>query len=99
MVSSGMVTPRDALTNDLLLRTCPKKVTNTVTKDNSMVLANNAKRVEAVEGLNDRPDCIVRPYRGCITASISQIPEKMVEYIESIKIEIDSQLVREECIS
>jgi len=64
-----------------------------------MVLANSAKTVEAVEGLNDRPDCIVRPYRGCIMASISQIPEKMVEYTESIKTEIDSQLALEECIS
>jgi len=64
-----------------------------------MVLANNAKSVEAVEGLNDRPDCIVRPYRGCITASISQIPEKKVEYTESIKTEIDSHLALEECIS
>lgn len=99
MVSSGMVTPRDTFTNDLLLRTCPKKVTNTVTKDNSMVLANSAKSVEAVEGLNDPPDCILRPYRGCTTASISQIPEKTVEYIESIKFEIDNQLAREVCIS
>jgi hypothetical protein len=99
MVNSGIVTPRDALTNDLLLRTCPKKVTNTVTNDNSIVLAHNAKSVEAVEGLKEPPECIVRPYRGCTIASISQIPEKVVEYIESIKIEIDSQLVREECIS
>jgi hypothetical protein len=78
MVNSGMVTPREALTNDLLLRTCPKKVTKTVTKDNSMVLANNAKSVEAVEGLKDPRDEIMA-YRGCIMASISQIPEKMVE--------------------
>jgi hypothetical protein len=32
-------------------------------------------------------------------ASINQIPEKIVEYIESIRTEIESQLAREECIS
>jgi hypothetical protein len=93
------VTPLDLLTKDLLLRTCPKKVTNTVTKDNSIVLANKAKKVDAVAGVNDPPECMARPYRGCAMASISQIPEKMVEYMESMRIEIESQLRRDECIS
>lgn len=64
-----------------------------------MVLANKAKRVDAVDGVNDPPECIVRPYRGWAIASMSQIPEKMVEYTESMRTDIESQLAREECIS
>jgi hypothetical protein len=93
------VTPLEAFTMDLLLRTCPRNVTKTVTNDNSIVLANKAKRVDAVDGVKDPPECIVRPYRGCTIASMSQIPEKTVEYMESIRTEIESQLAREECMS
>jgi hypothetical protein len=56
IVNSGMVTPREAFTIDLRLRTCPRKVTNTVTKDNSIVLANKANRVDAVDGVKDPPE-------------------------------------------
>lgn len=61
IVISVMVTPLDAITRDLLLITCPKNVTKTVTKDNSIVLANNAKSVDAVDGEKDPPECMVRP--------------------------------------
>ena len=56
IVNSGIVTPFEAFISDFLLRTCPKKVTNTVTKDNSIVLANKAKRVDAVDGVKDPPE-------------------------------------------
>lgn len=64
-----------------------------------MVLAKSAKTVEAVEGVKEPPEWIILPYLGCTAARTSQIPEKMVEYIESIKTEMESQLVLELCIS
>jgi len=79
-----------------LVRTCPRKVTNTVTKDNSIVFANNANTVDAVAGDNFAPECIIRPYLGCAMARTSQIPEKIVEYMERMRIDIEIQLAREE---
>jgi len=62
-----------------LVRTWPKKVTNTVTKLNSIVLANRANSVDAVDGVIFPPECIWRPYLGSIKARTTQMPEKMVE--------------------
>src|ERR1700712_5193083 len=92
IVNSARVTPRDALTRDLRLSTCPRKVTKTVTNDNSMVLANSAKTIEAVEGLKEPPECIILPYLGCTRAITSHRAVKTVEYIERIRIEMESQL-------
>jgi hypothetical protein len=64
-----------------------------------MVLANSAKTIEAVEGLKEPPECIILPYLGCTRAITSHRAEKTVEYIERIRIEMESQLFREECIS
>jgi hypothetical protein len=97
--SSAIVTPRDALTSDRRLKTCPRNVTNTVTNDNSMLLANSANRIEAVSGVSLPPECIARPYLGWTRAITSHIPEKTVEYMDIVKIEIESQLFRLECIS
>jgi len=96
---SGIAQTRKYHSQERLVRTCPKKVTNTVTKLNSMVLANRAKRVDAVDGVILPPECMWRPYLGSIKARTNQMPEKMVEYIESITMDIDSQLSLELCIS
>lgn len=61
---SAIVMPRDDLAKDLLLSTWPKNVIKTVTKDNSIVFANNANTVEAVEGASLPPVRMNRPYRG-----------------------------------
>lgn len=74
-------------------------MTKTVTNDISMVLAKRANKIEAVDGDSDPPECIVLPYRGCAIASPSQSPDKSVEYIDKVRIEIESQLNRRECIS
>ena len=94
MVISAIVTPREDLINDRRLRTWPRKVTKTVTKDNSIVFANRAKRMEAVSGVKSPPECIARPYRGCTIASTKYIPENKVEYTERARMEIESQLLR-----
>ncbi len=70
-----------------------------MTNDNSIVFANMAKTMEAVDCVKDPPECITLPYRGCIRASNNHMPEKTDEYTESIKIEMDTQLVRFLCIS
>jgi hypothetical protein len=78
---------------DLRLSIWPRNVTKTVTKESSIVLAKRAKTVEAVVGAKLPPERISRPYRGCTRASTSQIPEKMAEYIERQRMDIESQLV------
>ncbi len=70
-----------------------------MTNDNSIVFANIANTVEAVDGVKEPPECIILPYRGCIRASSNHMPEKTDEYTESIKIEMDTQLARFLCIS
>ena len=97
--NSAMVTPLDDLMRERRLRTWPKNVTKTVTNDSSMVFANRANRIDAVSGVIFPPEYIDRPHLGWIKPTMSHIPEKTVEYIESIKMDIASQLLREECIS
>lgn len=56
MLISAIVTPLDDLTIDRLLKTCPRNVMKTVTKDNSIVLANSANIIEAVDGVSFPPE-------------------------------------------
>lgn len=92
-----MVTPFEALINDLLLKTWPRKDTKTETKDSSIVLAKSAKMTEAVSGVNLPPrDWIIFPYLGCIIAMTRYIPENIVEYTDKMRMDIESQLLREE---
>ena len=46
---SAIVIPFDLFTSALLLSTCPRKATKTVTYDNSILLAKKANSSEAVE--------------------------------------------------
>lgn len=99
MESSAIVTPLEVFINERLLNTWPRKVTKTVTNDNSILFANKANKIDAVSGVSFPPEYINRPYLGCAKATTSQIPEKMVEYIDMARIEIESQLFRLECMS
>ena len=97
--SSAIVTPLLALINDLRLRTWPRNETKTVTKDNSIVFAKRANTMEAVAGVKEPREWITLPYRGCMRARRSHMPEKTEEYTESMIIEMESQLARFRWIS
>lgn len=64
MVISAKFMPFDLFTKDLLVRTCPRKVMNTVTKDISIVFANSVHTTEAVAGLIPPFDEMALPHRG-----------------------------------
>jgi hypothetical protein len=96
MLNSDIVTPRESLDNERLVKTCPRKLTNTVTKLNSIVFAKSANNVDAVAGVICPFEMILRPYRGCQNPNINHRPEKSVEYIERSRIDIESQLFRDE---
>lgn len=50
VISARVMPPWVLFTNERLLSTCPRKEMKTVTKDNSMVLANKAVSNVAVDG-------------------------------------------------
>ena len=74
-----MLIPGDAVNRARRLRICPRKATKTVTKDNSMDFAKAAANSLAVPGEICPWEDMVWPYRGLRTASISHIPESIVE--------------------
>ena len=76
---SAIVMPLDFFTNARRLSTCPRKVTNTVTKDSSMLLAMAAAIKDAVAGVNLPLLTIPCPKRGLAIAVPSHRPERAVE--------------------
>jgi hypothetical protein len=55
--------------------------------------------MEAVAGVKEPREWITLPYRGCMRARRSHMPEKTEEYTESMIIEMESQLARFRWIS
>jgi len=76
---SEMVMPLERLINALRLRTCPRKVTKTVTNDSSILLAIAAATSDAVAGVIRELFVIPWPNRGLAMATPSQRPESKVE--------------------
>jgi hypothetical protein len=70
-----------------------------VTKDSSIVFARSVKMMDAVAGVREPPDRMVRPHLGCVIAIASHMPENTVEYTDRSNIEIESQFVRSTCRS
>ena len=93
IVNSATVIPSEFLTRDLRLKTWPRKLTNIVTKDNSIVFAKPANKIEAVDGVNEPLVLICSPYRGRRTAMKNQMPENMVEYMQRHKTDTEVQLL------
>lgn len=94
MVISARVMPLDRLTKDLLVRTWPRNVMNTVTNDISMVFANSVHTTEAVAGLMPPLDEMALPHRGWYTATMNHIQLRAVEYTERTRTDTESQLMR-----
>lgn len=76
---SAMVIPLGLWANAFLLRTCPRKVTKTVTNDNSIDFANAVQRSDAVAGVILPVVVTCRPQRGLIIATTSHMPDPTVE--------------------
>lgn len=55
--------------------------------------------MDAVAGVREPPDRMVRPHLGCVIAIASHMPENTVEYTDRSNIEIESQFVRSTCRS
>lgn len=72
IVISANVMPLDFRTNARRVRTWPMKVTNTVTKEISIVFANIAHTKDAVDGRMPPLEEICGPHRGCTRATTNQ---------------------------
>jgi hypothetical protein len=64
----------------LRVSTCPINAKNTITKDNSTVLAMKAVNSAAEEGENRPRADTTCPYFGCIKATMKNKAEQRVEY-------------------
>lgn len=92
---SAIVIPLDRLAIALRLRIWPRNVTNTVTKDSSILFAIAAHNREAVLGASfPGLEVILSPYRGLVIAINTQSPEKIVEYTARSNIAMANQWAR-----